>query len=308
MGNSCQFLFRSVVNIIVSVCVGSREEDRICTYEKERDRVVRDRTWIIKTLLQGNKFGKYVAEVEDEKRTRAGTFILKVYTNEHSAASEFLTMGHMAKSSISSNYVLVAHEWFYRDKRHYFLYECEDMDFFTLLTRSSFAHLCKDKKHLLYLRDSMEGVAFLHANKIIHYDLKFENMVINMKTMRVRLIDFECCTEWSASKRYLGTPGYMAPEIFLHDSVKEYDPGKQDVWSMAILACMLIFDHTRPLTKPPKYLQGFEAWVKDNVPERSFLYSCLHVHPKERLDIIEMNTLFDMYLQKNNLSKALIAL
>lgn len=306
MGNSCQFLFRSVVNMIVSVCMGSREEEKICTYKKERDRVVRDRTWVIKTLLQGNKFGKYVAEVEDEQRLGGDTYILKVYTNKQSAASEFLAMGHMIKSDMSSHYTLLAHEWFYHDNRHYFVYECEDMDFFTLLTRSSFAHLCKDKKHLLYLRDSLEGVAFLHDHKVIHYDLKFENMVINIKTMRVRLIDFECCSDWSASKRYLGTPAYMAPEIFLYESVEEYDPGKQDVWSMAILAVMLLVDHLKPLTKPPKSLQGFEAWVKDNVPERSFLRSCLNVHPKERLDIHEMNILFDMFLKKNNLSKALI--
>ncbi|KAK9537986.1 hypothetical protein VZT92_005552 [Zoarces viviparus] len=90
----------------------------------------------------------------------------------------------------------------------------------------------------LYTHQILEGVAYLHLNRVIHRDLKGNNIML-MPTGVIKLIDFGCARRLSylnhtASnsgdllKSVHGTPYWMAPEV-----INETGYGrKSDIWSV----------------------------------------------------------------------------
>uniref|UniRef100_A0A3B4FV54 Mitogen-activated protein kinase kinase kinase 19 n=1 Tax=Pundamilia nyererei TaxID=303518 RepID=A0A3B4FV54_9CICH len=84
----------------------------------------------------------------------------------------------------------------------------------------------------------LEGVAYLHVNRVIHRDLKGNNVML-MPTGVIKLIDFGCarrlscmhhttCNSVDLLKSVHGTPYWMAPEI-----INETGYGrKSDIWSV----------------------------------------------------------------------------
>ncbi|KAM9346890.1 mitogen-activated protein kinase kinase kinase 19 [Symphorus nematophorus] len=90
----------------------------------------------------------------------------------------------------------------------------------------------------LYTHQILEGVAYLHLNRVIHRDLKGNNVML-MPTGVIKLIDFGCarrlsCLNHTASnsgdllKSVRGTPYWMAPEV-----INETGYGrKSDIWSV----------------------------------------------------------------------------
>ncbi|KAM9487033.1 uncharacterized protein map3k19 [Clarias gariepinus] len=94
-----------------------------------------------------------------------------------------------------------------------------------------------EKVFALYTRQILEGVIYLHGNKVIHRDLKGNNIML-MPSGIIKLIDFGCarrlnCLTHSGSRSdYLksvhGTPYWMAPEV-----INETGHGKKsDIWSI----------------------------------------------------------------------------
>ncbi|XP_068079702.1 mitogen-activated protein kinase kinase kinase 19 isoform X3 [Danio rerio] len=95
-----------------------------------------------------------------------------------------------------------------------------------------------EKVFVLYSQQILEGVAYLHANRVIHRDLKGNNIML-MPTGVVKLIDFGCarrlsCLQTSTGskgdllKSVHGTPYWMAPEV-----INETGHGrKSDIWSI----------------------------------------------------------------------------
>ncbi|XP_034549877.1 serine/threonine-protein kinase PRP4 homolog [Notolabrus celidotus] len=91
----------------------------------------------------------------------------------------------------------------------------------------------------LYTHQILEGVTYLHLNRVIHRDLKGNNVML-MPTGVIKLIDFGCarrlsCLNYTASnsdgdllKSVHGTPYWMAPEV-----INETGYGrKSDIWSV----------------------------------------------------------------------------
>ncbi|KAK6310016.1 hypothetical protein J4Q44_G00198970 [Coregonus suidteri] len=89
----------------------------------------------------------------------------------------------------------------------------------------------------LYTHQILEGVSYLHLNRVIHRDLKGNNVML-MPTGVVKLIDFGCarrlsCLTHTHSRSDLlksvhGTPYWMAPEV-----INETGHGrKSDIWSV----------------------------------------------------------------------------
>ena len=59
-------------------------------------------------------------------------------------------------------------------------------------------------------------LAYLHSNNIAHRDIKLENILIDKKTLKVKLIDFGFALKVSgppAHTSLIGTPCYLPPEM-----------------------------------------------------------------------------------------------
>lgn len=89
-------------------------------------------------------------------------------------------------------------------------------------------------------RQVAEAIQHLHHNKIVHRDIKDENVIIDNHD-RVQLIDFGSAAYVKPDRmfeKFSGTLDYAAPEILNGSS---YQGPPQDIWSLGILLYTLVF-------------------------------------------------------------------
>ncbi|WKY09101.1 hypothetical protein Q1695_001897 [Nippostrongylus brasiliensis] len=87
-----------------------------------------------------------------------------------------------------------------------------------------------------FTSQTASALAYLHGRKIVHRDVKPENLLLFSKK-QVRLCDFGlACTVLGTLYRVCGTPTYCAPEI-----LKETGYGTAvDVWSLGVLLHVML--------------------------------------------------------------------
>nr|CAG8535664.1 14597_t:CDS:2 [Entrophospora candida]CAG8539621.1 11015_t:CDS:2 [Entrophospora candida] len=89
-------------------------------------------------------------------------------------------------------------------------------------------------------RQVAKAIQHLHHNKIVHRDIKDENVILD-ENNNVQLIDFGSSAYIKEGKKYdtfCGTVDYAAPEVLIG---KKYDGKPQDIWALGILLYTLIY-------------------------------------------------------------------
>jgi polo-like kinase 1 len=86
----------------------------------------------------------------------------------------------------------------------------------------------------------LDGLEYLHSQKIIHRDLKLGNLFLN-ENMCVKIGDFGLATKidfyGEKKKTICGTPNYIAPEI-IESKGHSYEV---DVWSFGVIMYTLVY-------------------------------------------------------------------
>ena len=89
-----------------------------------------------------------------------------------------------------------------------------------------------------------EGVNYIHSMGLVHFDLKFDNILINVDTdgniTDLRISDFGLTRsnkEFKTNVDSDGTLVYMAPEMFVKDS---FFNEKIDIWSLGVILFSLL--------------------------------------------------------------------
>jgi len=92
---------------------------------------------------------------------------------------------------------------------------------------------------LTIARDAVEGIAYLHANDLIHRDIKTENILVD-DSWRCVVADYGFARKAAAGNRQamtiLGTDEFMAPEVVFGES---YDD-RADVFSFGVVLAEII--------------------------------------------------------------------
>lgn len=84
-----------------------------------------------------------------------------------------------------------------------------------------------------FMKQLLDSMEYLQDQKIVHRDLKLENILVNAK-MELKITDFGFATyyNYNKTKGYGGTLSYMAPEV---SELKLYDGYKADIFSMGVI-------------------------------------------------------------------------
>ncbi|XP_036144946.1 uncharacterized protein LOC105834071 [Monomorium pharaonis] len=110
------------------------------------------------------------------------------------------------------------------------LFERVVADDFTLTERDS----------ILFMRQICQGVEYMHQNKIVHLDLKPENIMCRTRTShQIKLIDFglaQILKSDTPIRVLFGTPEFIPPEIINYEPIGT----KSDMWSVGVICYVLL--------------------------------------------------------------------
>ncbi|CAG8596942.1 18664_t:CDS:2, partial [Acaulospora morrowiae] len=113
----------------------------------------------------------------------------------------------------------------------------EGMDLFDYIELNASMHESEIKS---IFRQVSRAIQHLHHNKIVHRDIKDENVILD-KDGNVQLIDFGSSAYLKSGRKFdifCGTIDYAAPEVL---TGKRYDGPPQDIWALGILLYTLIY-------------------------------------------------------------------
>jgi len=153
----------------------------------------------------------------------------------------------------------------------------------------------------------VRAVHYIHSKKIIHRDLKLENILLDANN-RCKIVDFGLSDYVSSKERTItdaGTEAYLAPEVYSGNS-GDSDPYKIDVWSLGVILYALThgkLPFNRPGGETCEMLDqgGLEYKEEMTAEYRDLVRSMLTPNPKKRssMDLITI----DPWVTKNRFAK-----
>ncbi|TPX34369.1 hypothetical protein SmJEL517_g03003 [Synchytrium microbalum] len=125
-------------------------------------------------------------------------------------------------------------------------------------------------KRLQIAMDIVSGVAYIHANKVLHRDLKSANILLD-ENLQAKVCDFGLArmrdSILSGTHGFLGTVAYMAPELVTNGSAAKES---SDMYSLGVLfseiaSCIGPYGETPPLA----YSRMQYYWTTGKRPDMS---------------------------------------
>ncbi|XP_047200974.1 TRAF2 and NCK interacting kinase a isoform X14 [Girardinichthys multiradiatus] len=157
----------------------------------------------------------------------------------------------------------------------------------TDLIKNTKGNTLKEDWNAYICREILRGLAHLHQHKVIHRDIKGQNVLLT-ENAEVKLVDFGVSAQMdrTVGKRntFIGTPYWMAPEVIACDENPEatYDC-KSDLWSLGITAMemaegapplcdmhpmralFLIPRNPAPRLKSKKWSRKFQSFIENTL-------------------------------------------
>ena len=144
----------------------------------------------------------------------------------------------------------------------------------------------------LYMSQILSAVYYMHSLRIVHRDLKLENMLLENKSSKnIKIADFGTATEFFPGKslnHMIGTISYIAPEVF-----KKNYTEKCDMWSCGVIMYILLTGklpfaskskkNTIELIIQGKYTVESQEWRKLSELSKTFVKRMLEINPSKRI-------------------------
>merc|ERR1712066_1195152 len=142
--------------------------------------------------------------------------------------------------------------------------------------------LSEEKARVLF-KQLLETILMCHNNGVLHRDIKDENILIDVKTDKIKLIDFGSGTYLHDGlyNDFEGTRVYAPPEWIKY---RRYTADGLTVWSLGILLHDMVCGDI-PFEEDEQILQGLPDWTEATPLSshcQDLLASCLNTDPNQR--------------------------
>jgi len=112
----------------------------------------------------------------------------------------------------------------------------------------------------------LNGVEYLHGEGIYHRDIKPENMLFDRNTLKIKLCDFGFAVNSNDGKvpRCVGTPGYIAPELYslFEHQIDASELASADVFALRTVLFVMIFGH-QPFREAKRNKCGYWKLIEE---------------------------------------------
>ena len=239
--------------------------------------------------------------VEGEANKRGKIFAAKEI-KEYNDNKKLIDNEISLYENLSNKNIVEFHGYFIekeKQKLYILLDFCENNDLKRLLNKRK---KLKEIEVIYYISQLIEALRYLHKKKIIHRDIKLENIFLT-KNMELKLGDFGLAKKLTITgkvKEMGGTPPYMAPEIIKGN---DYSFGV-DVWAIGIIMYYLIIGKLPFKDKDEDRLKEKIIKAEIKYPEdaiisnvaKDLIRQILVVEPKQRpsLDQILIHDFFHL--------------
>ena len=126
-----------------------------------------------------------------------------------------------------------------------------------------YLHISTEHK-IKWVKQLINGISYLHSQDIIHRDLKLTNLFIDSKTGNIYIGDFGLSKKFNSeikANSCIGTPEYMAPELYSG----EYDKSV-DIYALGM--CILsIFSNEEPYLECHNIMQIYKKVINKIPPQ-----------------------------------------
>ena len=125
-----------------------------------------------------------------------------------------------------------------------------------------------------------------HDHGIVHRDIKLENILVDLKNLKLKLIDFGCSAlvKKEDFTDFGGTQIYSPPEWFMD---KSYQGEPFTVWTLGVLLYVMVFGAFPFDTNEDVWeLEFLGKELSDNC--KDIILRCLEQHPEDRITLEEI--------------------
>ncbi|XP_055322789.1 serine/threonine-protein kinase mig-15 isoform X8 [Sitodiplosis mosellana] len=163
---------------------------------------------------------------DEEEEIKLEINVLKKYSNHRNIATYY---GAFIKKSPAG-----------KDDQLWLVMEYCGAGSVTDLVKSTKGQSLKEEWIAYICREILRGLSYLHTNKVIHRDIKGQNVLLT-DNAEVKLVDFGVSAQLDRTigrrNTFIGTPYWMAPEVIACDENPDatYD-NRSDLWSLGITA------------------------------------------------------------------------
>ncbi|XP_071575706.1 serine/threonine-protein kinase mig-15 isoform X1 [Temnothorax nylanderi] len=163
---------------------------------------------------------------DEEEEIKLEINVLKRYSNHRNIATYY---GAFVKKSSPG-----------KDDQLWLVMEYCGAGSVTDLVKSTKGQSLKEEWIAYISREILRGLSYLHSNKVIHRDIKGQNVLLT-DNAEVKLVDFGVSAQLDRTigrrNTFIGTPYWMAPEVIACDENPDatYD-NRSDLWSLGITA------------------------------------------------------------------------
>ncbi|WZN65102.1 myosin light chain kinase [Chloropicon roscoffensis] len=166
---------------------------------------------------------------------------------------------------------------------------------------------CTELEAAIITNAILKGVAYLHSNKIVHRDLKLDNLMFDvpgdLRTLKILDYGFSKVLQSAGDvlTTVCGSPQYVAPEIIMMTQAPQGSPSQVipytyavDAWSIGVIMYMLIagyapFDEEDEMLMFNKIVRGeftfpSDPWNNISNEAKELICGLLTVNPYRRVN------------------------